>query len=65
MHISFKKYLKLREASYAGNLGFQEMVKFYRKANSQQEADMERIIEKGDWEEYKKLIQKVLGVRLV
>jgi hypothetical protein len=56
---------KLNEAAYAGNLGFEEMVHFYRKANDAQEQEMERILQHNDWEGYKKLIYKVLGKKLV
>ena len=65
MDISFKKYLELKEAAYHGNLGFQEMVMFYRKANAQQEAEMEKIIKAEDWAGYKKLVKKVLGIDLI
>lgn len=55
---------KLDETSYPGNLGFEEMVKFYQKANSKQIKEMEDAIKSEDWESFKNLIRKVVGVML-
>lgn len=56
--------LDVTEAAYPGNIGFQEMVKFYQKASSIQIKKMEKIVKDGDFEEFKNLIRKVLGVKL-
>ncbi len=50
--------------TYEGNIGFEEMVKFYQKANDDQIEKMEEIIKKDDWESFKKLIRKVTGTKL-
>ena len=54
----------LTEASYPGNIGFEELVKFYKKANKDMKEEMERSLRKGDWESFKELIQYVVGTRL-
>lgn len=54
----------LLEASYFGNIGFQEMVKFYQKASSSDQDLMDQLVRKNDWEGFKKLIKKVLGITL-
>lgn len=52
------------ERSYKGNIGFQEMVQFYQSASPEEIDQMERIVKSGDWQAYKKLIKKKLGVSL-
>lgn len=54
----------LDEAAYPGNLGFEEMVKFYKLASKEELKLMEKAIEKGDWDKFKELIQKVINVKL-
>ena len=64
----FKHYIlepgKLSEAAYGGNIGFEEMVKFYQEADASQIKEMEKIIKNEDWEAFKKMIKKVLGMKL-
>lgn len=55
---------KVDEASYSGNIGFEEMTKFYQKADKKDEDEMEKILKNDDWDGFKKLIKKVLGVLL-
>ena len=55
---------KIHEAAYSMNVGFQEMVEFYQKANSREINQMERIIKKNDWNAFKTLIKRVLGIDL-
>lgn len=55
---------KISEASYPGNVGFEEMVLFYRLANKVDLKLMEKAIDKSDWVEFKKLIEKVTGIEL-
>jgi len=70
--ITFSQYIKIQkiqeefcsEASYASNIGFQEMVKFYQKAKPEEEQEMETILTKNDWSAFKRLIKKVLGIEL-
>lgn len=52
------------EAAYMGNIGFEEMVKFYEVANRPDKEKMEKIIQSGDWDEFRKLIFKVTGRKL-
>lgn len=54
----------LSEFAYKGNIGFVELVKFYRQASPKQIKEMEIVIGKGDWESFKDLINRVLGVKL-
>ena len=60
--MKFKLYLMEKE--YAGNVGFHEMVRFYRIATPEEIKQMEKIIKREDWSAYKKLIKKKLGVAL-
>jgi len=62
----FKHYIRspIDEASYMGNLGFEEMVRFYQIADEAQIKEMENLIKHADWEGFKRLIYKVIGVRL-
>ena len=54
----------LTEASYKGNIGAIEMIQFFQKSSDKDIKKMQKIVDKEDWEEYKKLIKKVLGVDL-
>lgn len=54
----------LTEASYPGNLGIEEMVKFYRVASKNEIKSMEKTVEKKDWDEFRKIIKNVLNVEL-
>lgn len=55
---------RLMEAAYAQNLGFEEMVRFMQAATDAQIALMEKVVEADDWEGFKKLVKKVIGVSL-
>ena len=59
-----KSFKFLLEASYKGNIGFEEMVRFYRKADKAQEKEMDAAVKKNDFVAFKTLIQLVLGVTL-
>lgn len=52
------------EASYKGNLGFEEMCKYYQKANQSEIDELKKIIKKEDWDGFKKQIKKVIDVSL-
>jgi len=56
--------LDVNEVAYPHNIGFQEMIKFYKIANRSQEKEMKEIIEREDWEGFKELIRKTIGVKL-
>ena len=65
--MKFKHYIlspDLDEAAYMGNLGFEEMVNFYQKADDKEIKKMESVIKKGDWNGFKNLIFDVLGKKL-
>ncbi len=52
------------EASYIGNIGFEEMVKFHQLATTADLKVMQKIVEQDDWVAFKKLIQKVVKTEL-
>ncbi len=54
----------ITEAAYPGNVGFQEMVEFYREASREDISAMEKIVKRGDWAGFKDLIRKVLKITL-
>lgn len=54
----------LDEMVYHGNIGFEELVRFYQKANDKQTEEMEELVKNSDWDGFKRLIQKVLNVKL-
>jgi len=63
--MKFNKYIdRVEEASYSGNIGFEEMVKFYDKASTDDVSKMEKFLNNDDWDGFKKLIKKVLGILL-
>ena len=51
----------LDEAAYPGNIGFEELVQYYKVASKSEIAEMEKIVKKGDWNKFKELISKVTG----
>ena len=54
----------LSEAAYHGNMGFEEMVRFYREANPKDIDEMEEVVRRGDWEGFRKIVKRVLDVNL-
>lgn len=54
----------LKELSYSDNIGVIEMVKFYQIATPSQIKEMEALVKKKDWNSFKALISRVLGVNL-
>lgn len=55
----------ISEVSYVGNIGFAEMVQFYRIASKDQIRNMEVAIKMNDWKSFKSIIKKVLGINLL
>ena len=55
----------LNEVAFGGNIGFEEMVRFYQKASPDQVKEMEKLTKASDWKGFKRLIKKVLKVNLV
>jgi enolase len=59
------EHLSKNESAYPHNIGFQEMVEFYKKASRAEIKKMEKIVKDEDWEEFKKLIRNTIGTKLV
>jgi hypothetical protein len=57
-------FINLNELAYKGNIGFQELVQFYQNANDNEIDEMEKIINNSDWDKFRIMIKKVLGVNL-
>ena len=62
--MNFKLFLSLYEASYVGNIGIMEMIKFHRMATPEQKAHLAALISSGEQEEAWKYLQTVTGVKL-
>lgn len=58
------KFSLLHELSYSGNIGIQELMVFYNKANDQQKAELNTYLEAGDFKNAIELLALVTGVRL-
>lgn len=54
----------LHELAYKYNVGFMEMARFYKEASPKEIKKMEKFVKANDWEAFKKLIKKVIGVEL-
>ena len=52
------------EMVYKGNIGFEEIVAYYRKATKKEIKIIEDLIRKEDWSGFKLQIEKVVGVKL-
>ena len=61
---SFKEHAKLNEASYPGNIGIMELIKFKQKANDEQKKKFDSHVKNKKHEEAWKLVQHVTGVKL-
>lgn len=62
--ISFKDYTELKEASYAGNIGIMELIKFYEKATPDLVKRVKDLIAKRDNAAAWDIVQGTLGVAL-
>jgi len=61
-----KKWTQIiTEAAYPGNIGFEEITKYYQTATPTEIKKLESIIKKANWEDFKKQIEKVLGTKLI
>ena len=58
------KIMDLSEAAYVGNLGFEEMMKFYDKATQREIRVLEKLIDEERIKEAWALVQKVTGIKL-
>ncbi len=63
-HIDLAKDLDTESESYPGNIGFEEMMNFWGKASPKDINLMKKIVDKEDWEAFKKLMKKVLNIVL-
>jgi len=54
----------IAEAPYTGNLGFEEMMKFYEVATEREISQLESLIDSGKEKQAWKLIQKITGMKL-
>lgn len=55
----------LTEVAFDGNLGFQEMFQFYNQASQRKIDELERPIRQKKFREAWRLVQEVIGVKLV
>lgn len=62
--ISFKTYQEIREASYAGNIGIMELIKFYTNATPEVAAKVKALIASKKDKEAWDIVQKVTGTKL-
>lgn len=66
--MKMKDYIleELDEASYPGNIGFEEMVQFWKKAEKEDLKKMDKLLSKPkpDFSEFKDLIRNVVDVNL-
>lgn len=60
--IQFFKHMN--EASYAGNIGIMELIKFKQKANDEQKKKFDQHVKSQNHKEAWKLVQHVTGVKL-
>jgi hypothetical protein len=67
-NMKLKEYIieKLDEASYEGNIGFEEMTQFWKLASKKDIKAMDKMLlkTKPSFEEFKELIRKVVGTEL-
>lgn len=54
----------VKEASYPGNLGYSEMMKFYKVATEDEISEMEDLLKRGDFKGVWRLLQRVTGTKL-
>jgi len=54
----------IKEAAYKGNLGVMEYFQLIQKANKKEVKEIEKAVKEEDWETYKKLVKKILGINL-
>ena len=65
---SFQQYIleELDEATYPGNIGFEEMVQFWKNAEKGDLKKMDKLLSKPkpDFNDFKELIRDVVGTEL-
>lgn len=55
---------KVDEAAYVGNIGAMELIKFHRRATTNQKKQLQSHIANKKHEEFRRLIKQVTGVQL-
>lgn len=58
------KYQEFNEATYAGNLGVMELVKFHSKASKEQKQELKKHIQNKQHDKMRKLVANVTGIKL-
>jgi len=65
---SFQQYIleELNEATYPGNIGFEEMVQFWKMAEKEDLKKMDKLLSKSkpNFNDFKDLIRNVVGTEL-
>lgn len=59
-----KRLFDIAEAAYEGNIGFEEMMTFYRTAKKGQIDKMEKLLRDGKFKKAWELLKEVTGVAL-
>ena len=54
----------IHELAYEGNIGIQELMMFYQRADEEQKDQLEQFLANGDMEEALALLELVTGVQL-
>jgi len=57
-------FKRVQEAAYEGNLGFEEMLRFYKEARPDDIDEMERLLRAGKFKAAWDLLKRVTGVAL-
>jgi hypothetical protein len=62
--LTFHQFLTITEAVYHGNLGFMELVQFYKVATPAQKAHLDSLIKQNKLKDGWEFFQSVVGVKL-
>jgi len=60
----FKEYIEMYEASYSGNIGIMELIKFQKKATPEQKKKFDSLVKGKKNKEAWDMVQNVTGVKL-
>ena len=60
----FKEYIEMHEASYSGNIGIMELIKFKQKATPEQKKKFDSLVKGKKNKEAWNMVQDVTGVKL-
>lgn len=59
-----KSFTEIFEAAYKGNIGFEEMIKFYQVASEREIRELEDLIDDDKVNQAWDLVEKVTGMKL-